>query len=147
VVTGNVGSTACAAGRHNNAGRRNNITTTNFRCATTDNGLRWRNLRIRDRSALLLRRDRKLQHSQSLICDKPRYQEDLSVGKLERVMMRVRIGGVDLPEAGDLFAHRALPEPGQRMLMASARILPSLISATELAMAAQAIGVKPPSRD
>ncbi|MGH6767532.1 MAG: hypothetical protein ACRECO_00770 [Xanthobacteraceae bacterium] len=56
---------------------------------------------------LARRRGRQLQHGSDLARPQPRYQHDLPVREFQRVMMRVGILKIDLPEAGEPMADLA----------------------------------------
>ncbi|MBX9844453.1 MAG: hypothetical protein K2Z80_21860 [Xanthobacteraceae bacterium] len=67
------------------------------------------------RSAFRTRLGRQLQHGHALPFGQACHPHDLSVGEFQRIMMRVRICEVHLPEAGNLLPGLAEPPARQKV--------------------------------
>src|SRR5262249_23466824 len=70
----------------------------------------WLPGRVRHRGIVHMAGGRHLQHGGLLTGREPRQKRDLPAGKLERVVMHVRVFHVDLAETGDLVPDASLAE-------------------------------------
>src|ERR1700722_1565320 len=73
--------------------------------------------RFRNQMIVRMAGGRHLQHGGALTGCQPRQQDDLSAGKLECVVMHVRVFHIDLAEAGDLLPNASLAEQTERAVV------------------------------